>query len=476
VSARPTDSSTRTESSAIHTPAPNECAAGGPRFGPDAQGLVDYARSLDCIHCGLCLRTCPTYQLSGRESASPRGRIHLMRAIAEDRLTPTPEVREELDFCLVCRHCESVCPAGVEFGAMMEHTRGALESTEPRGFLVRFARHVGFRWILPSRFGLRIAATKLGLAQKLGLVKLAARLQGARGAMLKHMPLVPPWSERKLLPVHTPARGARIGTALVLEGCVMPELFGRVNHATARVLAAVGYDVVKAQGHVCCGALHAHNGDLEGARMLARSTVERFEAAAPLDAPIVVNSAGCGSHLKELGRILEHDEAFAPRACALAARVVDFSQLLGRTDVLARLKPQLHAVDLGGRVTWDDPCHLCHGQQVRAEPRKLLESVPDLVRVELADAESCCGSAGIYSLLRPLDSLAILDTKLEDLRRSGAKVLVTGNPGCHQQWQTGVARAGLGVRVMHIAEVLDMALQANAAAPAPRITVTGPAG
>lgn len=463
MSVSPTDSSTRGAESAAPVPAhalgASECPTAGPRFGPGGQSLVDYARSLDCIHCGLCLRTCPTYQLSGRESASPRGRIHLMRAIAEERVEPTPEVREELDFCLVCRHCESVCPAGVEFGAMMEHTRGALEIAEPRGLLVRFARHVGFRWILPRRLGLRIAATGLGVAQRLGLVKLAARLQGARGAMLRHLPAVPTWAERELLPRKTPARGAPIGTALVLEGCVMPELFGRVNHATVRVLAAVGYDVVKAEGHVCCGALHAHNGDMEGARSLARSTVERFEAAAPHEAPIVVNSAGCGSHLKELGRILEHDAAYAPRARALAARVVDFSQLLGRPAVLARLKPQLHSVDLGGRVTWDDPCHLCHGQQVRAEPRKLLESVPGLQRVELADAESCCGSAGIYSLLRPLDSLAILDTKLEDLRRSGAQVLVTGNPGCHQQWQTGVSRAGLGVEVLHIAEVLDRALR-----------------
>jgi glycolate oxidase iron-sulfur subunit len=277
------------------------------------------------------------------------------------------------------------------------------------------------------------------------------------------MPVVPRSSERKLLPRVTPARGASVGTALVLEGCVMPELFGRVNHATVRVLAAAGYDVVKAKGHVCCGALHAHNGDMVGAQALARSTIERFEKAAPMDAPIVVNSAGCGSHLKELGRILEHDEAFKARACALAARVVDFSELLARPDVLARLAPKLHAVELGGRVTWDDPCHLCHGQQVRYEPRTLLDAVPGLARVELPDAESCCGSAGIYSMLRPLDSLAILDTKLEELRLSGAHVLVTGNPGCHQQWQTGVSRAGLDVQVLHIAEVLDRALRVDSA-------------
>lgn len=446
----------RTDDSAL------SCPAEAPRFGPSAQGLVDYARSLDCIHCGLCLRTCPTYQLSGRESASPRGRIHLLRAIAEDRLEATAEVREELDFCLVCRHCESVCPAGVEFGAMMEHTRGALEVAQPRGLLARAARHVGFRWVLPHRIGLRAAALGLGVAQRLGLVRLAARVQGARGSLLRHMPAVPPRRERALLPVSTPARGARVGTALVLEGCVMPELFGRVNHATVRVLAAAGYDVVKADGHVCCGALHAHNGDLEGARALARSTITRFEAAAPTDAPIVVNSAGCGSHLKELGRILEHDATFAPRARALAQRVVDFSQLLGRPEVLARLQPLLGDARLRGPVTWDDPCHLCHGQQVRYEPRKLLDALPGLERVELEDAESCCGSAGIYSMLRPLDSLAVLDAKLEDLRRTGARVLVTGNPGCHQQWASGVARAGLDVEVLHIAEVLDRALTAPA--------------
>jgi len=381
-----------------------------------------------------------------------------MRAIAEERIEPTPEVREELDFCLVCRQCESVCPAGVEFGAMMEHTRGALEVTEPRGLVARVARHVGFRWILPHRAALRLAIFGLSMAQRLGLVRLVGRLQGARGGMLRHMPAVPPRRERKLLPRRTPAIGAAQGTALVLEGCVMPELFGRVNHATARVLATAGFDVVKAEGHVCCGALHAHNGDLEGARALARSTIERFEAATDASAPIVVNSAGCGAHLKELGRILEHDADYATRARALASRVVDFSELVARPEVAARLAPAMRPVTLGGKVTWDDPCHLCHGQQIRTQPRMLLDAVPGLERVEMTDAESCCGSAGIYSMLRPLDSLAVLDEKLEDLRRTGAKVLVTGNPGCHQQWQTGVARAGLDVEVLHIAEVLDRSL------------------
>ena len=424
-----------------------------------SQPWVDYGRSLDCIHCGLCLHTCPTYQLSGRESASPRGRIHLMRAVAEERLEITPEVRDELDYCLVCRRCESVCPAGVEFGAMMEHTRGALEEHRPRGLLGRMARHVGLRMILPKRGSLRIASLGLGIARRLGLVRMAAALQGSKGQMMRYLPAVPPRRERRLLPVSTTARGDRQGVVLVLEGCVMPELFGRVNHATVRVLAAAGYDVVKADGHVCCGALHAHNGDLSGARDLARSTIQRFEAAAPIGSPIVINSAGCGAHLKELGRVLKGDTGFAERAQALAERVVDLSEFLAQDEPRERLAEQLRSTQLASPVAWDDPCHMCHGQQIRAQPRLLLDSVPDLERVELQDPEGCCGSAGIYSMLRPADSLAVLDGKIDDLRASGARTLVTGNPGCHQQWLTGVARAGLEVEVLHIAEVLDRSLQ-----------------
>lgn len=435
-----------------------------PRYGADGRGLVDYARSLDCIHCGLCLRTCPTYQLSGRESASPRGRIHLMRAIAESRAEPTPEVREELDFCLVCRHCETVCPAGVEFGAMMEHTRGALEETAARGWLARAARHVGLRRVLPSRAMLGAAASALRLLQRLGVLRAAARLRGAAGVFLRHMPEVPPRRERVRLPRSTPPAGERAGAVAMLEGCVMPELYGRVNRATASVLSAIGYEVRTAPEHVCCGALHAHNGDMQGARELARSTIERFEAAAPGDAAIVVNSAGCGAHLRELGRILASDAAYAARAAALAARVVDLSAFLARAENRARLAPSLAPPAVRSPVAWDDPCHLCHGQGVRDEPRALLDDVPELDRVELADADSCCGSAGIYSLLRPLDSLAVLAPKLEELRRSGARTLVTGNPGCHQQWQTGVAYAGLDVEVLHLAEVLERSLRARGGA------------
>jgi glycolate oxidase iron-sulfur subunit len=232
----------------------------------------------------------------------------------------------------------------------------------------------------------------------------------------------------------------------MLEGCVMPELFGRVNRATARVLAAAGFDVVKAEGHTCCGALHAHNGDMGGARALARSTVDRFERAAPPDTPIVVNSAGCGAHLKELGRVLEHDSAYKARAEALARRVVDFSQLLAQPDSLRRLAPQLRPVALPGTVTWDDPCHLCHGQQVRSEPRRLVDAVPGLQRVEMTEPESCCGSAGIYSMLRPLDSLAVLDTRVFGRIRGSSRPREPGPPAIDARATAAVRRCAAATR------------------------------
>lgn len=432
-------------------------------FPSSADALVDHARSLDCIHCGLCLTTCPTYQLTGSETSSPRGRIHLMRAAAEGRIEPDASFADEMDFCLVCRHCESVCPAGVEFGAMMEFTRGRLNEQRPPGPLARVARWVGFRRILPSRLGLKLAVFGMWLGQRTGAIRLLAPLLGARGSVMRHLPAVPPRAERRPLPATTPAEGESRGRVLVLEGCVMPELFGRVNHAMARVLAASGLDVLAVPKHVCCGALHAHNGELEQARDLARETIRRFDAVDP-EARVVLDSAGCGAHMREYGRLLADDPEWSERAARFGARVVDLSEELARPGALERLRPRLGAGAFGATVTWDDPCHLCHGQQVRDQPRLLLDLAAPGQRVEMAGAESCCGSAGIYSVLRPEDSLEVLAPKLESLRASGAKTLVTANPGCHQQWQVGVSREGLDVEVIHLAEALERALDRGAGA------------
>ena len=237
----------------------------------------------------------------------------------------------------------------------------------------------------------------------------------------------------------------------MLEGCVMPELLGRVNRATARALAAIGWASRRPPGHVCCGALHAHNGDLDGARDLARQTIAAFDDLGS-ELPVVVNSAGCGAHMQGYGHLLASDPEWAPRAQEFAARVVDFSEFMEREAPpdfapRANLRPT-------AKVTYDDPCHLCHGQGVRTPPRALLDRVTGIERVELHESEACCGSAGLYSMLRPVESAAVFEPKLEAFDRSGAEVLVTANPGCHLQWQAGFERAGRDVRVLHIAELL----------------------
>ena len=423
----------------------------------DDAGLVDYAKSLDCIHCGLCLQTCPTFRLTGVETSSPRGRIHLMRAVGEGRLAADEAYAEELDFCLLCRHCESVCPAGVRFGSMMEFARGRPELETRRGLFARLARHVGFRRVLPSRLLLRLAGSALRVAQVLRLTRLGS-LFGTMGRGLVDLPAIESLRGRRLLPRRVAPAGEPAGEVALLEGCVMPELYPRVNRATARSLARLGFAVNVPPEVVCCGSLQAHNGDPDGARDLARRLIAAFEKVRGTDGaptPLVVNSAGCGAHLRELDHLFEEGDPWRERAAALAERVVDYSELVA--PELEAERP-LRSLELAGKVTFDDPCHLCHGQGVRRPPREVLDRLPGLERVELPDSESCCGSAGIYSLLRPADSQAVFAPKERALASSGADTLVTANPGCQLQWEAGLRRAGSPVRVVHLAELVDAAL------------------
>lgn len=423
--------------------------------------LVDYAGTLDCIHCGLCLTSCPTYVLTGSEPSSPRGRVHLMRSVAEGTLAADSEFEREMDFCLLCRACESACPSGVRFGALMEHTRFALAPR--RSWALRLTRWLGFRVLLCSRSALRVTAFLGRAAQRTGLVKVLAGLAGRRGKALLDAPTIPPRAERARLPARTPARGRQRGTVAVLEGCVMPELFGSVNRASVSVLAQVGVEVRVPRAHVCCGSLHAHNGDRAGARALAQATIEAFEPIRDENdqpARIVVNSAGCGAHMREYAHLFD-DEPWKSRAAAFASRVVDFSRFLAEPEHRAVLACALAPRPSGTpreRITWDDPCHLCHAQGVRSEPRALLDLLPGVERVEMEHSERCCGSAGIYALLRPADAALVLAPKLSALSETGATTLVTANPGCQMQWAGGLARSGSSTRVLHIAELLDLEL------------------
>lgn len=433
----------------------------------DPKTLVDYAASLDCIHCGLCLSSCPTYRLTGRESSSPRGRVFLMRAVAEERLPADDAYAEELDFCLVCRGCESACPAGVRFGEMMEHARDALGTARERPRLARLARWLGFRVILPHRRALRLAVSALRIAQRTGLVRLA-RWFGPRARAAVDLPAVPPAAERRPLPAHAPAHGDSQALVTFLEGCVMPELYGRVNRASVERLNEAGFDVRQPrQRPTCCGALHAHNGELEQARALAIRTIQAFGELRDGDlrnVRVVTNSAGCGAHLKAYGELLRDDPVWSWRAKAFAQSVVDLSELLARHPPS---EPRAVASTVRQPIAWDDPCHLCHGQGVRAEPRAVLDAIVGLERIELPDSEACCGSAGIYSVLRPADSAAVFEAKIAALRACGAKTIVTSNPGCQLQWEVGLRRAGLDVDVVHLAE-LGGAPSARSAPAAPR--------
>jgi glycolate oxidase iron-sulfur subunit len=432
----------------------------------DDKTLIDYAASLDCIHCGLCLNSCPTYRLTGVETSSPRGRIHLMRSVAEHAIEPDADYANEMEFCLLCRNCESVCPSGVRFGAMMEHARAGVERTRRRPLGSRLARWFGFRVLLPHRRALHAFANAARIAQRTGLLARIAPLFGARKTALLAAPAIPERAERRRMLERTFAQSTRLGAVAILEGCVMPELYRRVNQATVDVLARAGFEVRCARNHACCGSLHAHNGDIAGALRLARSTIAAFDALCdergePL--PIVVNSAGCSAHMKDYGRLLRDDAEWSARAQRFSARVRDFSEFLASEPATRGMRDSLACATRPNGLApfyplaYDDPCHLCHAQGIRKPPRALLDGIPGMQRVELRDSELCCGSAGIYSLIRPADSAAVFTPKLEALRACGARTLVTANPGCQMQWETGLARAGVDVRVMHIAEVLEIA-------------------
>ena len=403
-------------------------------------------RSLDCVHCGPCLSACPTYRITGRENSSPRGRVYLIRGAAEGKIEVGDLMAEELGLCLGCRACESECPSGVEFGAMLEKGREAVaESGLRRGWGHRVENFALGR-ILAYPRRLRAVVSFLGQAQRFGLDRLAGFFVPfiARARLL--LPRIQKAADRSRLPAFSPAEGERRGCVALLEGCVMAEFFGDVNRATVRVLTRNGYDVVVPQNQGCCGALHAHAGDIAMARKLATANVEAFgsEEYGPLDA-IVSNSAGCGAALREA------DQWLPGRGEALASQARDVCEWLDEVG----LRPPMRA--LPGRVCYDDPCHLVHAQGVANAPRRLLSAIPQLILTEHADPHSCCGAAGTYNLLQPEMSRQVLAPKLDALTAAKPDWIASGNPGCMLQLSAGVRERGLEARVVHPVELLDRA-------------------
>jgi glycolate oxidase iron-sulfur subunit len=379
--------------------------------------------------------------------------VYLVRGALEGRIPFDEVVADEMYLCLGCRACETACPSGVRYGAMVEAMRAEVERRGLREGWPNRIERFALREIVPRPRRLRAALDLLALAQRTGLDRLAPRLVPGRlgrelRALAAQAPAVPPRGARRPLPRFTPAQGERRGRVALFVGCVMPEIFGAVNHATARVLARNGFDVVVPEAQGCCGALHAHAGDAEAARALARKNLAAFDPR-DFDA-LALNSAGCGAALRELGDWLPGE------GDALARRVRDVSEVL----VDAGLRPPVPARSRTAtpiRVCYDDPCHLVHAQRVSDAPRALLAAIPDLALVAHDDPGSCCGAAGIYNLTHREMSSAVLARKMAALAAAHPDVVASGNPGCLLQLRTGAARHGLRARIAHPVELLDEA-------------------
>lgn len=400
-----------------------------------------------CVHCGLCINACPTFALTGLETESPRGRIYLARAVAEERIPLTSTVEAHWDNCLQCRACEAVCPSGVAYGRIIEGIRAQTAADPQEGRMVRAVRRFALRNVVarPRVLALAMAAPRLYAGSRLRRV--AERAGTARilpGPLRTALAQLPSRPGTPFRPPRGPA--AKTAKSLLFTGCVMGELFGNVHRATLRVLLRAGLEPATPPGQGCCGALHAHDGDIDFARRLARRNIEVFEAAG--QAPIVVNSAGCGAAMKEYGHLLEHDAGWAERARRFSARVRDLSEVLD---------PAMFTGTFHGRVAYQDACHLAHAQRIREQPRALLRGLQGCSLVETPGADMCCGAAGIYSVVKPANSAQLRARKAQAFADARPDAVVTANPGCQMQYEAAVREAKLTTRVMHLAEVLDEA-------------------
>jgi glycolate dehydrogenase iron-sulfur subunit len=426
-----------------------------PMAAPLRLGALSVEGVNQCVHCGLCLAYCPTFSELGTEMDSPRGRIFLIKSLAEGRIDLTEPTVRHLELCLDCRACETVCPAGVPYGRLIEAAKAEIEHRQPGSVLRRVFRWLNFRLLLGHPGMLRVAAAGLRAYQASGLQALARRsgltrlLPGTLPAWEALMPRMPGRDERATMPPLVPAEGERRARVALLTGCVQSIVFGAHNRATARVLARNGVEVVVPPGQGCCGALNAHGGDHARAVEMARRTIDAF-ADTHAEA-VIVNTSGCGAHMKAYGTLLADDPAYAARAAAFASTVKDVSEFLA----IAPLRGPLRPVPL--TVTYHDPCHVVHGQKIRSAPRQLLAQIPGLRVVELTESDWCCGSAGIYNLTQPEMAGRLLERKVGHVLATKADAVVTANPGCILQIQSGLRARGATLDVLHLVEVLDRA-------------------
>lgn len=415
----------------------------GARFLPSVNLLqsLDYSVLQQCMHCGMCLPTCPTYVETKRERNSPRGRIALMRTIADGDLGVSREFADEMYYCLGCLACQTACPAGVKYAELFETARAEIERTG----VAQGGERDFWRWLtlevlfLHPRL-LRLAGWGLRLWQRTGLDLFLRRHRffGLLPRRLRELEpqtprMAPAFSDSLIEPVETPAQPKyRVG---LLTGCVQDLAFSNINRDTADVLLANGCEVVTPRAQFCCGSLHAHNGAVEAARELARRQIDAFDLDA-IDA-IITNAGGCGSHLKSYGHLLHDDPIYAARARRWDSKVRDIHEWL----VQIGIRPPEQGAGLA-EVTYHESCHLCHGQKICTQPRQVLQAIPGLKLTELPESNWCCGSAGIYNITQPEQSAKLLQRKLGHVRATGVKVVATANPGCHLQLAAGLGAEG----------------------------------
>ncbi|MCC7204143.1 MAG: 4Fe-4S dicluster domain-containing protein [Phycisphaeraceae bacterium] len=452
------------ESTESSNPAGPRVISGVPPIDPGAAARATlkldpdtFQRATDCVHCGLCLPACPTYTQNGLESDSPRGRIHLMKGLAEGRIGPSEAVLGHLDLCLDCRACETACPSGVVYHELIEATREHFIAMRPTTLTDKLLRWVFFH-LFPHPTRLKVALLPARVLQKLGLWGLAThrRVLGVLPAQFQKMAqMLPPdgplWERRLASPVKPTTATRRVG---LFTGCIGSVLYQEINRQTVAILERLGCEVVIPTGQACCGAIHHHGGDSHEAKALARKNLEAFldlGGEKPLDW-IVTNIAGCGAMLREYDDLLRDDPALTAKAKALSEKMRDISEVLVELGKPTDLKP------VPMTVTYHDACHLRHAQQVADPPRQILSWIPGMRVVPLAESEICCGAAGTYNLSQPAMARDLAERKLRNIAATGARVCVMGNVGCAMQIDSEARRMGMPLRVVHPVTLLHAAM------------------
>lgn len=403
----------------------------------------------------MCLPVCPTYAVTNAEQSSPRGRIRLMREMFAGNLDLSDELVDEMYFCLDCQACQTACPAGVQYGELVEETRSIISARKKDPYAVRWLRTLFLKGILASGWRTKLFARVMRLYQRSGLrdaietsgiLKIFPSAVGGQHAML---PSISTSFFNETTPEFAPCRGTLRGNVAFLTGCLMNVSFSEIHADAVEVLRHNGFNVHIPKGQVCCGSLLAHYGGEADAKLLARATIDTFERL-DVDA-IIVDSAGCAAYMKEYGRVFADDALYSGKADRISKKTRDMTEFLDEVGFTPPLK------ELRKRITYHDACHLVHTQKISRQPRAIIQSIPGVTFVELPESTWCCGSAGVYNIVRHEDSMKFLERKMENLRSTGAEIVVTGNPGCHLQLNYGIKKFGLKMEVMHPASLLRMA-------------------